>query len=110
DKVPSISQYAQDLSSKMAGNGGKLWFIGAGNTFDHQYSRNLERLRWSEIFEKYQGERLLRNLRNQICVEFGNPDFVFIDSRTGLTETSGVCTRYLADTVVVLTSLTDQNI
>ena len=56
------------------------------------------------------GELILKNLKNQIIEEFDKPDYVFIDSRTGITETGGVCTRYLADMLVILTSLNEQNI
>ena len=37
-------------------------------------------------------------------------DFVLIDSRTGLSETGGLCIGPLSDELVVLTSLNDQNV
>ena len=37
-------------------------------------------------------------------------DYVFIDSRTGITESGGLCIGPLADRLVILTSLNDQNI
>jgi MinD-like ATPase involved in chromosome partitioning or flagellar assembly len=108
---PSLLDQAVDLSDRLNGrNGGHLWLIGAGNTNDPQYTSRLEKLKWSEIFEKKFGEMMLQNLRNQIANEFDGPDYVFIDSRTGITEIGGVCTRYLADKLVILTSLNEQNI
>ena len=108
---PSLADRAVDLSQRLVEtNGGHLWLINAGNTIDSEYTGRLEKLKWSEIFETKFGDLLLKNLKNQIAVEFGRPDFVFIDSRTGITETGGVCTRYLADKIVILTSLNEQNI
>lgn len=37
-------------------------------------------------------------------------DYVLVDSRTGLTETGGLCVGPLADRLVVLTGLNDQNV
>jgi MinD-like ATPase involved in chromosome partitioning or flagellar assembly len=110
-KLPDLRSEAIDLSSYLGtNNGGHLWVINAGNTQSASYTSGLEKLRWSEIFQNQFGELLLKNFRNQIIEEFSRPDFVFIDSRTGITETGGVCTRYLADTIVILTSLNEQNI
>ncbi|XGC79836.1 KGGVGR-motif variant AAA ATPase [Bdellovibrio bacteriovorus] len=97
----------EDLGLKLDG---KIWFIGAGNTSDSEYSKKLNSLNWTEIFERSHGELILENFKKQIIAEFDGPDYVFIDSRTGITEVGGICTRYLADLVVTLSSLNDQNI
>lgn len=110
DNIPSLKSCAitsKDLGLKLDG---EIWFIGAGNTTDKSYTRKFSSLNWSKIFESNQGELLLANFKNQIISEFGNPDHVFIDSRTGISEIGGVCTRYLADSVIILSSLNDQNI
>lgn len=110
-RIPSLVDKAANLTNSLgSNNGGNLWVINAGNTVDRQYTARLETLQWTEIFEKKFGELLLKNFRNQIIEEFGRPDYVFIDSRTGITETGGVCTRYLADVLVILTSLNEQNV
>jgi len=110
-RVPNLAEKAIDLTPCLEGqNGGRLWVINAGNTIDKNYTASLENLKWSEIFDKKFGELLLKNFRNQIVQEFERPDYVLIDSRTGITETGGVCTRYLADVLVILTSLNEQNI
>jgi MinD-like ATPase involved in chromosome partitioning or flagellar assembly len=110
-RIPSLVDKAANLTSFLGGNnGGNLWVINAGNTVDRQYTARLETLKWTEIFENKFGELLLKNFRNQIIEEFARPDYIFIDSRTGITETGGVCTRYLADILVILTSLNEQNV
>lgn len=111
NEIPSLFHMAVDLSAYLNGkNGGHLWAINAGNTKDKNYASRLERLKWTEIFENNFGELLLKNFRNQIMQEFNRPDYVFIDSRTGISETAGVCTRYLGDVLVILTSLNEQNV
>lgn len=96
-----------DLGLEMEGS---IWFVGAGNTKDPEYSKKLDSMNWGEIFQEKHGALLLENLKRQIESEFNGPDHVFIDSRTGITEIGGVCTKYLADLVVMLTSLNEQNI
>jgi cellulose biosynthesis protein BcsQ len=110
DEIPSLKGWA--ITNKELGLDidGEIWFIGAGKTSESRYSHKFSSLNWSEIFEKNQGELILRNLKKQINAEFNGPDHVFIDSRTGISEIGGVCTRYLADSVVVLSSLNDQNL
>ena len=44
------------------------------------------------------------------CERSAPYDYVFVDSRTGITETGGLCIGPLSDQLVVLTALNDQNI
>ena len=109
--VPSLRERAIDLTACLRStNGGTLWALGAGNAKDPHYTSKLERLKWREIFESQSGELLIKNMKAQIISEFKEPDYVFVDSRTGITETGGVCTRYLADSLVILSSLNVQNV
>lgn len=110
NQIPSIKENAVSGTDLGLDTDGEIWFIGAGKTTDKDYSKKLGSLNWGEIFEKKQGALIIENLKQQIAKEFDNPDYVFIDSRTGITEIGGVCTRYLADLVVVLSSLNEQNI
>lgn len=108
--VPKLAPRAltgEELGLKIPG---KIWFVGPGDISRPDYSKKLGSLNWAAIFRENQGALLLENLRRQVISEFNGPDYVFIDSRTGITETGGVCTKYLADLVVTLTSLNDQNI
>ena len=110
DKVTELKNKAitkNDLGLNLEGN---IWFIGAGNTSTSKYTKKLNSLNWDEIFKKKHGALLLENFKRQIIKEFNNPDYVFIDSRTGITEIGGVCTGYLSDLVVVLSSLNKQNL
>ncbi len=111
NKVPSLKERAISLTDSInSRNGGDLKLLSAGNIQTKKYAEALDSLKWAEIFERYNGEIVLENFKKQIVSEFDEPDYVFIDSRTGINESSGVCTRYLADTIVMLSSLNHQNI
>lgn len=110
DEIPSLKGWAVTSEDLGLDIDGEIWFIGAGKTSESKYSHKFSSLNWADIFEKNQGELILKNLKKQINVEFDGPDHVFIDSRTGISEIGGVCTRYLADSVIVLSSLNDQNL
>ncbi len=87
-----------------------LWLIPAGQYLSENYYRQLNQLDWSIIFsEERDGisffQQFLARLKSEL-----NADFVIIDSRTGITESSGVCTQQLADEVVMLSSLSSESI
>ena len=65
------------------------------------YSRAVQRLDWTELYRDWAGEALVEYIRRDLQDQ---ADFVLIDSRTGLTELGGVCTRQLADLVVFVTT------
>jgi len=48
-------------------------------------------------------------MKEDIVKTCDTPDYVFIDSRTGITDTGYICTRQLPDIVVLLFSLNNQN-
>lgn len=73
------------------------------------YGRAVQNFSWSEFYESYHGEAYFEWLRKQLnSDEFA--DVVLIDSRTGITEMGGVCTRQLADVVVSFTAPNIQNL
>ncbi len=102
DESPaSIRDYVIEL--KPADDPPPLWLMPAGNAPCAQYWRQLARLSWHELFysEDAKGVPLFLELKERIEHEFA-PDFLLIDSRTGITEIGGVATSVLADTVVCL--------
>ncbi len=73
---------------------------------EEDYYSKLERFNQNEFFEKGGGD-FLETLRNQWLEDF---DFVLIDSRTGLSDTSGICTIFMPDIVVGLFTATLQSV
>ena len=68
----------------------------AGDRFA-DYAREVQDFNWSDFFQSFRGKSFFEWFRNEL--ERDN-DIVLIDSRTGVTEMSGVCTQELADVVV----------
>jgi MinD-like ATPase involved in chromosome partitioning or flagellar assembly len=72
--------------------------LASGRAQDEAYTRNLEAFDWVEFFSK-SGGQFVERLRHQWREEF---DIVLIDSRTGLSDTGGICTIQLPDIVVAM--------
>jgi MinD-like ATPase involved in chromosome partitioning or flagellar assembly len=90
---------------------GKLHLIPAGNVLSSEYWRKLASIDWHDLFYKEGGEGIpfFLELKEKIRQEL-KPDFLLIDSRTGITEMSGVCTSILPDKVVFLITNNRENI
>jgi hypothetical protein len=72
-----------------------------------EYAETVQGFDWAEFYTRHRGEEYFDWFRNQL-LSLG--DVVFIDSRTGVSEMSGVCTRQLADVVVVVCAPNAQNL
>jgi MinD-like ATPase involved in chromosome partitioning or flagellar assembly len=95
-----------------AGSVGKLSLLSAGSRNEsrfNSYAQTVQQFDWEEFYERYQGEAYFEWMRRQL-LRPGTADVVLIDSRTGVAEMSGVCTRQLADVVVMLCAPNDQNL
>lgn len=71
------------------------------------YSKKLSAFNWIDFYERLGGRPLLAAARAQMRSVY---DFVLIDSRTGVSDTSGICTVEMPDSVVVCFTLNDQSI
>ncbi len=73
-----------------------LQLIMAGR-FDESYAARLTRFNWENLFNK--APALFRCLSNRLAREYS---FTFIDSRTGLGDTSGICTMLLPNVLILV--------
>ena len=87
--------------------GGRLWIMPSGR--NGTYAANFNQIDWGELYEKRDGYLLLEDLKEQ-WKRIVQPDYVLIDSRTGHTDTGGICTRQLPDSVVVFFFPNEQNL
>ena len=87
--------------------GGRLWIMPSGR--NGTYAANFNQIDWGELYEKRDGYLLLEDLKEQ-WKRIVQPDYVLIDSRTGHTDTGGICTRQLPDSVVILFFPNEQNL
>ncbi|MFH0994696.1 MAG: SUMF1/EgtB/PvdO family nonheme iron enzyme [Pseudomonadota bacterium] len=88
---------------------GEIFIVPAGRE-DAHYKQKLQEFNWSVFFEKEQGWEFFHNLRQAVEFQFEEPDWVLIDSRTGLTDIGGICTMLLPDKVALMTGLNEQNL
>lgn len=107
-KAPQIASFVRECVPASTHLRGKLWLMSSGKK-DQQYNRGRARIDWTELYDKYDGERFIENWKADVEKTYA-PDYVLIDSRTGLTDVGGICTLHLPQLVVLLYSLNDQNI
>jgi MinD-like ATPase involved in chromosome partitioning or flagellar assembly len=71
------------------------------------YARRLSDFSWAKFFADSRGGEWLETLRDQWSDSY---DFVLIDSRTGLTDSGGVCTIQMPHTLVLVFTANDQSV
>lgn len=89
----------------------RIQLIPAGNVLSSEYWLKLASIDWNGLFyaRDSEGVPFFLGLKEKIRREF-EPDFLLIDSRTGITEMSGLCTSLLPDRVVFLIVNNQENI
>lgn len=99
---PSLDDHLIDIALP-SGSGGSLRLIPAGPAPRREYWTALKQLRERLRFDDPSGKGLaaLLDLHARIQDEL-KPDYLLIDSRTGVTELGGLATTALADAVVCL--------
>lgn len=73
---------------------------------DEKYSDRLRSIDWDRLFEMGFG-RALEDTRNELKQIY---DYIFIDSRTGITDIGGICSILLPDYLVSLFTTTEQSV
>jgi hypothetical protein len=83
----------------------------AGAVLSKEYWLKLSGINWHDLFYSpgASGVQIFVDLKNRIEDEL-NPDFLLIDSRTGITEMGGVATTLLADKIVCLVLPSNENL
>lgn len=80
--------------------------LASGKSADTQYSAKLEEFNWGTFFRRGGGE-FIESLRESWRAEY---DVTLIDSRTGLSDSGGVCTIQLPDIVVAMFTANHQSL
>jgi MinD-like ATPase involved in chromosome partitioning or flagellar assembly len=104
-EFPSLDDYAVGLDWDFHGNG-SISFIPAGRQ-DENYPQRVNTFSWENFYERLGGGKLLQAEIEALRKSY---DFILIDSRTGVSDTSGICTVQLPDTLVVFFTLNRQSI
>ena len=105
--APDVADYLSEAWRPSNGNG-QLWIMPSG-AHVAGYSTTLANIDWGALYDRHDGYLLFEDLREQWRATI-NPDYVLIDSRTGHTDTGGICTRQLPDSVVVFFFPNEQNL
>jgi len=86
--------------------GGSLEYLSAGRQ-NLDYQATLAALDWDTFYEGLSGGQFLDAVRDDMKHHY---DYVLIDSRTGLSDIAGICTRQLPDILVDCFTLSTQGI
>jgi tetratricopeptide (TPR) repeat protein len=105
--VPQLQEYVRTVQPPADGSG-PIYLMRAGRR-NAEYQKMLAHLNWKEFYSNQHGFLFVENLKGSIEAEY-SPDYVLVDSRTGLTDVSGLCTIQLPNAVVFLFGLNDQNL
>ena len=104
-RLPDFKDYAYEITGN---NRGALFLIPAGKK-DAEYQRCVSQLDWKFVYKQRHGSLIIEALKRLIDRDL-KVDYFLIDSRTGLTDVSGIATLQLPDLVVLFFNLNDQNI
>lgn len=104
-RSPDVADYIYQIGS---GSSPKAWYMPSGRRGDG-YGARLNAIDWQQLYQREDGFLLFEDLKAQ-WRDTLQPDYVFIDSRTGHTDVSGICTRQLPDAVTLMFRLDEQNL
>ena len=105
-QAPEARRFISEASD-VGRKGGGLWIMPSGRP--ETYTANFQQIDWGVLYDKHDGYLLFEDLKEQ-WNRVVSPDYVLIDSRTGHTDTGGICTRQLPDAVVILFFPNEQNL
>jgi len=102
-------KYSDEKDLKKRQN--NIVFIPAGNSDSGEYWRKLSHISWWKLFYEKDSEGIpfFLDLREKIKNEF-NPDYLLVDTRTGITEISALTMTILADSIVLFAINNEENI
>ncbi len=104
-EFPSLEDYVVGLNWDFHG-GGSISFIPAGRQ-DENYAQRVNTFDWDNFYERLGGGKILHLEAERLRESY---DFILIDSRTGVSDTSSICTVQMPDILAVFFTLNRQSI
>ncbi|MET0791710.1 MAG: TIR domain-containing protein, partial [Polyangiaceae bacterium] len=101
----ALDGYANSLKWQFPGEG-CLHFIAAGQQ-SSGYAERVNKLDWFRLYTEHGGKAFVETAFRQARERY---DDILIDSRTGVADTSGICTIQLPDQLVAAYTLNNQSI
>jgi formylglycine-generating enzyme required for sulfatase activity/cellulose biosynthesis protein BcsQ len=105
DRQLDIFPYITELVWRQPGFG-ELHLLPAGPQ-NSEYGIRVNTFNWQQLYKNLGGFELFEAMKRQLVREY---DYVLIDSRTGVSDTSGISTVQMPDTLVVCFTLNSQSI
>jgi hypothetical protein len=105
DRYVDFFPYAMSLRGYEFRNGGGLDFMPAGRQ-DSGYSAKVTSFDWGAFYEKLGGGVFLEAFKSELRKHY---DYVLIDSRTGISDTAGICTVQMPDDLVICFTYNNQS-
>jgi MinD-like ATPase involved in chromosome partitioning or flagellar assembly len=105
----NVLRYATSLDWKFpeyAGRKGWIDLVPAGKQ-GPGYATRMNSFSWQNFYDKLGGGGFVEALKRRMRAEY---DYILIDSRTGMSDTSGICTVHLPDVLVVCFTMNRQSI
>ena len=100
-----LLRYAIPVDYEFEGKG-CIDFVPAGRQ-GPAYGLNVGNFQWTEFYNSLGGGIFLEAVKQRLRNEY---DYILIDSRTGLSDTSGICTVQMPDELVVFFTLNRQSV
>jgi hypothetical protein len=101
-----ISKYAESLRWPLFAKPGTIDFVPAGRQGD-SYASTVNLFNWQNFYDKLGGGAFFEAAKQHMRSAY---DYILIDSRTGVSDTSGICTIQMPETVVLCFTLNIQSI
>ncbi|TDM06558.1 MAG: hypothetical protein C4K60_18720 [Ideonella sp. MAG2] len=101
-----IYRYGVTLRLPEGSRGGSIFFVPAGRQ-NAAYASKVANFKWDDFYNDAGGSGFIDALAQRLRDEF---DYVLIDSRTGVSDTAGICTVQLPDDLVVCFTYNNQNV
>lgn len=105
EPLAAIQPYAMSVEHDFL-EPGSIDLVPAGRQ-DHLYSTLVSTFDWNNFYERLGGGSFIEALKRSMREHY---DYVLIDSRTGLSDTAGICTVQLPDILVNCFTLSNQAI
>lgn len=100
-----FSDYIVEIDYGFGGHG-SIHLLPAGRQTDH-YAVTVSSFNWQNFYDRLGGGGFIEAFREAARNDY---DYVLVDSRTGVSDTAGICTVQMPDTLVVCFTYNNQSI
>lgn len=107
DHAADIGRFIASINWNFPNNG-QLHLLPAGRQ-NASFSVRVNTFQWQDFYERLNGGAFLELVKKKIQNNYGY-DHILIDSRTGVSDTSGICTVQMPDRLVVCFTASEQSI